>query len=484
MKKFLLSWILIITFIFFDLPLQAFAYQEQVYYLYSVTVPYNTVAVSGPDSYSSGQLFTEQNTFYSLKDILYPSGDVPSQPYPFDAIYYTFVNCGSNVTTSTGTVIYAFSHQLVGTFGISQRYDVQPSSWESFPFVNPGSSYPVRFDFTNANISLGSSGFRLRPQIFASNAVSGITYPLNVNITYYFVLVATQQIIGSNAQLISIDSNIDEILAKQNQLISILNSGFSTVNSDLLNILSVLNQIAASGGSGGTGTAAIVGAVNGATAAIGQVLSQQQASSADIVGAVNSQTSSLNNAIQGQTNSLNSTLSLVDASVNKITSTLEQDKQDNIAAATEKGNELTGMATQIKNTAETSWDALSFPIDFTNQVFQVFSGGTSSAAYTRAYGDVLGYRYNADTGGLEPIYRRYRDGTPRVTGGTTITFPAFSLPVPGVGTLQLWDSYEFDLSVISGYLPALFDALHLIIGILLIYWVIGYLIDLGHDIIG
>ena len=268
----------------------------------------------------------------------------------------------------------------------------------------------------------------------------------------------------------------DSIVALQ----GIIQQGFSNVDSRLLAILNAINQSSSSGG----GTAAIVGAVNGATAAIGQVLSQQQASSADIVGAVNSQTSSLNSAIQGQTNSLNSILSLVDASINKLTSTLEQDKQDNFSAATEKGNKLTGMATQIKNTAETSWDALSFPIDFTNQVFQVFSGGTSSAAYTRAYGDVLGYRYNADTGGLEPVYRRYRDGTPRVAGGATITFPAFSLPVPGGGTLQLWDSYEFDLSVISRYLPALFDALHLIVGILLIYWMIGYLIDLGHDIIG
>lgn len=463
MKKFLLSWILIVTFIFFDLPLRTQA-DTQTYYTYLYYGSSSSWDVPADVTVTTYALATIQ-----LKDIF----NLSAGQETFDFYYFGF------------PYIYMRPNSMEFVDNRSYFY---------FDLV-----YNVTTISTTGNISAFSGGV-IKPINFDAVSHNPLNMYLYPHYAFYFkphpafsfsfnisICATTNSYIdtsGTDTYLISIDSDLKDISSKLSSIQSVLSSGFGTINTDLLNILNVLNQIAASGGSGGTGTAAIVGAVNGATAAIGQVLAQQQTSSADIVGAVNSQTSSLNNAIQGQTNSLNSTLSLVDASVNKITSTLEQDKQDNINAATEKGNELTGMATQIKNTAETSWDALSFPIDFTNQVFQVFSGGTSSAAYTRAYGDVLGYRYNSDTGGLEPIYRRYRDGIPRVTGGTTITFPAFSLPVPGVGTLQLWDSYEFDLSVISGYLPALFDALHLIIGILLIYWVIGYLIDLGHDIIG
>lgn len=484
MKKFLLSWILVVTFIFFDLPLRACA-DAQTYYTYSYEFNGSYLITAGSTSQIRD---TPSTTIFYLKDIPAFSQDYPDpNAIPFDILYLTFLNVGRlSVISSDGSSNWSsyFSNQSAGSFDF--RVGGSVFKHGDFPWYNTNfNSSNVYLDFKHIRNYRDVNLYIIHHPVPTSN-VSSVSTQWRVSYIIYFVFVTTTYIDTSDSQtkLVAINNSIAGVQSSLALLKSSLDSGFSTVNSDLLDILNVLNQIAASGGSGGTGTAAIVGAVNGATAAIGQVLAQQQTSSADIVGAVNSQTSSLNNAIQGQTNSLNSTLSLVDASVNKITSTLEQDKQDNINAATEKGNELTGMATQIKNTAETSWDALSFPIDFTNQVFQVFSGGTSSAAYTRAYGDVLGYRYNSDTGGLEPIYRRYRDGTPRVTGGTTITFPAFSLPVPGVGTLQLWDSYEFDLSVISGYLPALFDALHLIIGILLIYWVIGYLIDLGHDIIG
>lgn len=433
--------------------------------------------------------------FYDAWKSLDYSWDGYSNTMPRPLLNYTFsysdIFGGRQVDTDLILMSF-FNHARLSVSGtvfgdMTRYYSVPRGSFKvlntnktfSFPYVETVSPYQILFPQAS-----------FAPVLFCSTSIQSVlvssvasvpqTLSFKLNFLGTFSLARRIDTQDTSLKLVAINDTLEGVRDSIVALQGIIQQGFSNVDSRLLAILNAINQSSSSGG----GTAAIVGAVNGATAAIGQVLSQQQASSADIVGAVNSQTSSLNSAIQGQTNSLNSTLSLVDASINKITSTLEQDKQDSLNAATEKGNELTGMATQIRNTAETSWDALSFPIDFTNQVFQVFSGGTSSAAYTRAYGDVLGYRYNSDTGGLEPIYRRYRDGTPRVAGGTTITFPAFSFFVPGVGTLQLWDSYEFDLSVISRYLPALFDALHLIIGILLIYWMIGYLVDLGHDIIG
>ncbi|WP_233355469.1 hypothetical protein, partial [Glycocaulis alkaliphilus] len=82
-------------------------------------------------------------------------------------------------------------------------------------------------------------------------------------------------------------------------------------------------------------------------------------------------------------------------------------------------------------------------------------------------------------GGLEPIYTMQE----RAIGGTVITFPAFDFSLPGVGTLHVWDSYDFDLSQIKSDFPLIFDAIYVISGILMIYWIVDFIIHLADDLL-
>lgn len=64
-------------------------------------------------------------------------------------------------------------------------------------------------------------------------------------------------------------------------------------------------------------------------------------------------------------------------------------------------------------------------------------------------------------------------------GSTGLTFPSFTL----MGH-QLWPSYTFDLQVIAQKFPALYNALHLITGIMVVSWFIHYCWRKWHILIG
>lgn len=64
-------------------------------------------------------------------------------------------------------------------------------------------------------------------------------------------------------------------------------------------------------------------------------------------------------------------------------------------------------------------------------------------------------------------------------GSTGLTFPSFTL----MG-YQLWPSYTFDLQVIAQKFPALYNALHLITGIMVVSWFIHYCWRKWHILIG
>lgn len=124
---------------------------------------------------------------------------------------------------------------------------------------------------------------------------------------------------------------------------------------------------------------------------------------------------------------------------------------------------------QVKSNFNILWE----PIAFTQRVVSVFTGGTRSSTYASRYDGVVGFIYNERTGCLDPVIDispRARYG--RASNGTSITFPAYTLPVLN---LKLWDSYTFDVSTIKSAFPALFNAIYIFSGVLCLYWFLGFL---------
>lgn len=188
--------------------------------------------------------------------------------------------------------------------------------------------------------------------------------------------------------------------------------------------------------------------------------------------------------VHGNTEISNDSFSLVSTSTSEITAidkvddTLNKQFQQDQQGATSAADQAGSFITQAKD-LENKWEILWYPITFSNNVLSVFTGGTQSAAYQDSYGMVAGYEYDEETGFLKPIIDRTR--SVRSNGGTTITFPAFTLPVLDV---QLWDSYEFDLSTIKDGFPMLFNTLYVVETILEVYWFVGFLRDKYEEVFG
>lgn len=282
-------------------------------------------------------------------------------------------------------------------------------------------------------------------------------------------LFATSDYISSDAYLISIDGSLDQIK-------SLLTYGFSNIDQRFLQVISAINNSAGSGG----GTQAIVDAINQGNQAIQEVSDQIVANASTVKDAINSQTSVLGNKVDQQTQSLNSTLSLLDTSINNVTEELKRQGQANIDSATNDGNKVINMISQLENSVKNKWSALSYPLEFTEKIMSVFTGGTQTASYYDSYWNVSGYKYDDSSGNLVPItdysFRNF-------TGGTVLTFPSFSLNIPQIGELQIWQEYSFDLSEVKDSVPVVFDAIYVISGVLMIYWLVAFLIDLFEDLI-
>lgn len=421
--------------------------------------------------------------FYDAWKSLDYSWDGYSNTMPRPLLNYTFsysdIFGGRQVDTDLILMSF-FNHSRLSVSGtisgdMTRYYSIPRGSFKvfntnktfSFPYVEIVNPYQIAFPQASfAPVLFCSTSI----QSVLVNSVASVPQTLSFKLNFLgtFSLARRIDTQDTSLKLVAINDTLEGVRESIVALQGIIQQGFSNVDSRLLAILNAINSSSSSGG----GTAAIVGAVNGATAAVNQVLSQQKLSSADIVG-----------AIGGQTDALNSTLSLIDRSVQNVTNELKR-QADETLSSVQKGHDIMGMATQAVGEVRTKWDALLVPLDFTRQIFEVFSGGTQSAAYTESYADVLGYKYNTKTGGLEPIRRRYRQDVPRAVSGTIITFPSFTLNVPGVGGLKLWDEYNFDLATIKQGFPVIFDAIYLISGVLMIYWVIAFLIHCFEDIIG
>lgn len=124
---------------------------------------------------------------------------------------------------------------------------------------------------------------------------------------------------------------------------------------------------------------------------------------------------------------------------------------------------------------QTKWAILWYPITFTNKILDAFTGQRARDVNDNY---IVGYNYNDDTGGLEPIYDFTRSGR---SSGASITFPSFTLPVLD---LKLWDSYTYDLSQLPEQYSVLFNALYVVVGVLELYWFVGFLSNKYHQIFG
>lgn len=142
--------------------------------------------------------------------------------------------------------------------------------------------------------------------------------------------------------------------------------------------------------------------------------------------------------------------------------------------ATKAKKQIIGVTDKFDE-VQNKWAILWYPITFTNKVLGAFTG-----QHARDGNDnyIVGYNYNDDTGGLEPIYDFTRA---KRAGSASITFPSFTLPILN---LKLWNSYTYDLSQLSKQFPVLFNALYVIVGVLELYWFVGFLSDKYHQIFG
>lgn len=160
--------------------------------------------------------------------------------------------------------------------------------------------------------------------------------------------------------------------------------------------------------------------------------------------------------------------------VNDVNSTLTEQRQQEIDKGNSTSSDVSGFVSQGED-LKGKWEILWLPISYTQQVFDVIKGGSSSTAYVRAYHNVYGYTYNEKTGFIEPVIGPEKPIPLSAEGKSAkITFPEYTLPVLN---LKVWDSYTFDLAEIKEQFPILFDAIYVISGALEVVWVISFLFD-------
>lgn len=466
MSKFLTFWISLILVIFFTIPTSAYALNSSGTYTYYVTVAsrskWRTVMTGTRNSYLADRSF---KPVFDAISSQYPAGSTPTQ--------VTIQSFISYITK----LDYYFDEPPFITYP-SPR-DINPASLVQFDveFGSGGklissTNLPYTLVYNDPMHSMEYDVFEVSAFFDFDSQKNLIPYGATIAADVVYIMVVTtsfpldlsglEGVISSG--LLSISSDLTAIKDSINLLLSAVQGGFTSLDSRLLAIINAINSGASSGG----GTAAIVGAISSATGQINKVLAQQQVSSDSIVGAIGSQTTSINAA-----------LGLVQSTVSGVTEELKRQAQANLDSVQTDGNKVTGMASDLLDQVNDKWSALTVPIDFTKKIFEVFTNGTRSASYRRIYGHISGYRYDSTTGGLEPIYTMQE----RAIGGTVITFPAFDFSLPGVGTLHVWDSYDFDLAQLKSDFPVIFDAIYLISGILMIYWIVDFIIHLADDLL-
>ena len=248
---------------------------------------------------------------------------------------------------------------------------------------------------------------------------------------------------------IAIRISTDYFLGTSEDILGSVSEGFNTVHSDLLSIR---------------------GSINSGFSNVQQSISNQTDS-------INSGFSNVQQSISNQTDSINLNQ---DANTQKILDQNSQFRQEDRQEAQSVGTIAQDFLTQNTAKVRSNFNILWEPIAFTQRVISVFSGGTKSSLYARRYDGVVGFVYNEQTGCLDPVIDtgpRARYG--KASSGTTITFPAYTLPVLN---LKLWDSYTFDVATVKSAFPVLFNAIYVFSGVLCLYWFLGFLSDKFQEV--
>lgn len=469
MSKFLSFWLSVILVIFFIVPTSAYADSYSPTYVYYVMIENKSF-----DIIASGNevpIYHEYISTDVIYDVIKNFDDSGFSFYLVDI--FGFISELSYYDDSGHLVVYPNPHSIPLPSDVSlQIPQANPSVPVGMPAKPNRLTVPQLFTFPDPMVNLKNS--RLwATSVYNFDAMQSLPfygYRCVGKSAFYFMVTTSKPLDISgvtgdiSAGLVTISSDLHSIQnVIQNFYQSFVDQS-SVINKHLLDIINAINNMSGSGGV----NAAIVGAINAATGQINKVLAQQQVSSDSIVGAIGSQTTSINAA-----------LGLVQSAVSGVTEELKHQAQANLDSVQLDGNKVTGMATDLLNQVSDKWSALTVPIDFTKKIFEVFTNGTRSASYRRIYGHIAGYRYDSSTGGLVPIYT----ANERAIGGTVITLPSFDFNLPGVGTLHVWDSYDFDLGQLKTDFPIIFDAIYVISGILMIYWIVGFIINLGNELL-
>lgn len=169
----------------------------------------------------------------------------------------------------------------------------------------------------------------------------------------------------------------------------------------------------------------------------------------------------------------------IEGTVDDIDKTIKEQHQRDEDDANQAGEDAGSLVTEMQS-LESKWEILWFPIKFTKQVIDVFSGGSGASVYSDRYFGVTGYEYDESSGFLKPIRPKIITFA-AASSGASIIWPEYTLPVLNV---KLWDSYTFDLSTIKESFPALFNALYVFITILEAYWFIAFLRDKYDEVFG
>lgn len=460
MSKFLSFWLSVILAFFFIVPTSAYAGNSYGSYTYFVQLGSNGIAGEAAIGYRGGVYNQPLLSFYNaLKGSSSNNININVTIHSLIS-YFIYMHYWDDTGTDH---VYSDPHSIQASFVAlkTQFSNITNMSLPPMTLYYDDPMHTLEHDIATISVGFQFDDYK-NADFYGYKYYGDIMYSFVISTSFPLDLSHLEGVVS--AHLIDITGKLDSINNSINMVLSAINSGFTGIDNRLLQILDALNRIPSSGG----GNAAIVGAINAATGQINKVLAQQQVSSDSIVGAIGSQTTSINAA-----------LGLVQSAVSGVTEELKHQAQANLDSVQSDGNKVTGMASDLLEQVNDKWSALTVPIDFTKKIFEVFTNGTRSASYRRIYGHIAGYRYDSTTGGLEPIYTAKE----RAIGGTVITLPAFDFNLPGVGTLHVWDSYDFDLGQLKTDFPIIFDAIYVISGILMIYWIVEFIIHLGNELL-
>lgn len=157
----------------------------------------------------------------------------------------------------------------------------------------------------------------------------------------------------------------------------------------------------------------------------------------------------------------------------------EQSKQDkefreeDLEGASSAGDAMGTFASDLESGIYNQWKILWFPIEFTESVLSAFQG-SSGSTYSLRYDGITGYTYDSESGTLQPVYSKSRGmpGIPSVSRGTVLTFPEYTLP--GLN-IKLWDSYQYDLTILTVDYPLIFDSLYVLCCVIESVWFVEFL---------